>query len=548
MANGDKINKRARIFAFSRLFIGIVWDFWREARLARRTDMRVAEARMAARHRKRAIQFRETAVRLGGVLIKLGQFFGSRVDVMPEPYIQELLKLQDEVPPEDYFAVKQLVEEDFGRPIEEIYGSFNPVPIAAASLAQVHEAFLVDGTKVAVKVQRPGIERLIDIDLATFSYLMEGVKRFTSVGDRFDITGLVEEFQKVLGEELDLARVADSARRFAADFRDRADVRVPSIYDDLSTDRVITMEYMTGVKINDYAGLDAAGIDRPELARRLVNIYISQFLETGFFHADPHPGNLFVSPGPVITFLDFGMMGEITAEDRGRFIDAVVAIVQKDPDEMIAAAVDLHFVRPGLNPVPLRNALNWLFDRYSGISTPKSISSESFDSIQEDIRALMRDNPFNIPVHFAYVGKAFATMIGLLAGLDANFDLIKEAKPAVDKLVREVRNEYILKQAKKIGLALLKLPVDLERAIGLAERGELRVKVAGQPELLAAMERQEAGHRRSLMAGYGGGAAIIATILFVNNYDNAALAATIVSGLLVTGSLVFKRRRPRFHP
>lgn len=548
MAKDAKVDKRARVFAFSRLFLGIVWDFWREARLARKTDMRAAEEKMAAKHRRRAVQFRETAVRLGGVLIKLGQFAGSRVDIMPEAYIQELAKLQDEVPPEDYFAVKQLIEEDFGRPLEDVYASFNPEPIAAASLAQVHEAYLSDGAKVAVKVQRPGIERLIDIDLATFTYLMEGLRRFTSVGERFDITGLVEEFQKVLGEELDLAREADSARRFAADFRGRSDVRVPAIFAEYSTDRVITMEYMEGVKINDYAGLDAAGIDRQELARRLVSIYISQFLETGFFHADPHPGNLFVTPGPVITFLDFGMMGEITETDRRRFIDAVVAIVQKDPDELIAAAVDLKFVRPGANKMPLRNALTWLFDRYSGISTAKAISPDSLDAIQEDIRAIMRDNPFTVPVHFAYVGKAFATMIGLLAGLDENFDIINEAKPYVDRLVREVRNELILKQAKKIGLALLRLPTDLERVINLAERGDLRVKVAGQTEILAALERQEAGHRRSLMAGWGGAAAIISTILYVNAYQELAGILLAVSGVLIAGSLFVRKRRPRFHP
>ncbi len=548
MATNGRINKRARTWAFSRLFLGIVWDFWREARIARQTDLRVAEERMAARHRKRAIQFRETAVQLGGVLIKLGQFFGSRVDVMPEAYIQELMKLQDEVPPEDYAAVKQLIEQDFGRPLADIYTTFNPIPIAAASLAQVHEAFLADGTRVAVKVQRPGIERLIDIDLATFIYLMEGVRRFTAVGDKVDVSGLVDEFQRVLGEELDLAREAESARRFASDFASRADVRVPLIYDALSTERVITMEYITGVKVNDYTGLDAAGIDRTELARHLVSIYMSQFLETGFFHADPHPGNLFVNPGPVVTFLDFGMMGEITLADRGRFVDAVVAVVQKDPDDLITAAVALKFVRPGLNPAPLRNALTWLFDRYSGISTPRDISSESFDAVQEDIRTLMRDNPFTIPVHFAYVGKAFATMIGLLAGLDASFDLLAEAKPAVDKLVREVRNDYILKQVKRIGKALLKLPVDMERVIGLAERGELRVKVEGQTELLRAIEHQQESHRRSLLAGYGGGAAIIATIFFVNTYNDAALAAAILSALLVAGSLVAKKRRPRFHP
>jgi predicted unusual protein kinase regulating ubiquinone biosynthesis (AarF/ABC1/UbiB family) len=542
------LSNKARVFAFSRLFIGVVWDFWREARIARKTDLRTAEKRMADRHRKRAVQFRETAVRLGGVLIKLGQFVGSRVDVMPEPYIQELMKLQDEVPPEDYFAVKELVESEFSRPIAEIYAEFNPVPIAAASLAQVHEAFLTNGDRVAVKVQRPGISRLIDIDLATFTYLMEGVRRFTSVGDRIDINGLVEEFQRVLGEELDFVREVDSAERFRRDFAGRTDVRVPGIFHEYCTERVITLEFAEGVKINDYEGLDAAGIDRAELAGKLVSVYIAQFLETGFFHADPHPGNLFVSPGPTITFLDFGMMGEITEADRANFVRAIIAIVQKDPDELIAAAADLNFLRQGANTAPLRNALVWLFDRYVGISTPKAISQDNLDTVLEDVRALMRENPFSIPVHFAYVGKAFATMIGLLAGLNPNFDIIEEAKPYIDKLVREVRNELLLKQAKKIGLALLSLPTDLQRVISKAERGELKVKVAGQDEMLAAMRRQETGRRKSVMAGFAGTAAIIGTILFVNGYAEATWAAGAVSAVLAVTAMMPGRGRPRFHP
>lgn len=543
-----KQSNRARVFAFSRLFIGVVWDFWREARIARKTDLRTAEKRMADRHRKRAVQFRETAVRLGGVLIKLGQFVGSRVDVMPEPYIQELMKLQDEVPPEDYSAVKELLEGEFGRPLEDVYASFDPIPIAAASLAQVHEAYLTSGEKVAVKVQRPGISRLIDIDLATFTYLMEGVRRFTSVGERFDINGLVEEFQRVLGEELDFVREVDSADRFRRDFSGRADVRVPGIFHAYCRERVITLEYIEGVKINDYAGLDAAGIDRAQLAGKLLSIYIAQFLETGFFHADPHPGNMLVTPGPVITFLDFGMMGEITEADRENFVTAVIAIVQKDPDELITAAANLKFLKPGMNAAPLRSALVWLFDRYSGVSTPKSLSMENLDSIQEDVRVLMRDNPFTIPVHFAYVGKAFATMIGLLAGLDLNFDIIEESKPYIDKLVKEVRNELLLKQAKKIGMALLKLPTDMSRVLSKAERGDLKVRVAGQDEMLNALKRQEAGRRKSVIAGFAGTAAIMATILFVSGYATGAWIAGATSAILAVPAVMPKRRRPRFHP
>lgn len=503
---------------------------------------------MAPRHRKRATQFCETATRLGGVLIKLGQFIGSRVDVMPEPYIQELMKLQDEVPPEDYLAVKELLEAEFDRPIGEVYAVFNPVPQAAASLAQAHEAELLTGEKVVAKVQRPGIEKLIDIDLATFTYLMEGVRRFTKVGERFDIAGLLYEFQRVLGEELDFLREADNAERFAEDFRRDPHVRVPKIYREYSTDRVITLERIDGVKINDYEGLKAAGIDRKELARTLVDVYVRQFLDHGFFHADPHPGNLFVNQGPVITFVDFGMMGEITPENRASFIEVIFAIVQKDADGIIAAAAELKFIRQGANTAPIRNALEWLFDRYSGMSTMKTVDVDSLDSIQEDIRLIMRENPFTLPVHFAYVGKAFGTIVGLIAGLDPDFDIIEEARPYIDRLTREIRSEFFIKQAKKIGLALLRLPTDLSRVIDKAERGELKIKMTSQEELMDAVNHLEKSKRSIVVAILAGSLAIISAILYINQYPTETLFTAFGAVLFAMAALVSGRRRPRFHP
>lgn len=545
--NGS-VNTRARAFAFARVFLGIVWDFWREGRLSRRVGMRKAEERMAPRHRRRAIQFRETAMKMGGVLIKLGQFVGARVDIMPEPYIQELIKLQDEVPPEEFAAVKGLIETEFGRPLEEVYTSFNPVPEAAASLAQVHEAVLTNGDSVAVKVQRPGIERLIDIDLATFAYLMEGLKRFTNVGNRFDLEGLVEEFQRVLGEELDFRREVANAERFASDFNGRDDVRVPLIHHDYSTDRVITLERIQGVKVNDFEGLDAAGIDRIDVARLLVDVYVTQFLDTGFFHADPHPGNLFISPGPVITFVDFGMMGEITAADREFFVDAIVAITQKDPDDLIEAALGLKFIRQGANTEPIRNALAWLFERYSGLSTMKTADMGSLDSIQEDIRVIMRENPFTLPVHFAYVGKAFGTMIGLIAGLAPDFDIVEEAKPHVDTLTRQVRTELLLKQAKKIGLTVLQLPIKLDRVLNKVERGELKVRLTGQAELMDELRKIRTTSRANALSVIATGLVIGAAVLYVNQYLMEAAISAACAVPFAFGVLFTKRRRPRFHP
>jgi predicted unusual protein kinase regulating ubiquinone biosynthesis (AarF/ABC1/UbiB family) len=476
------ISRGQRIRSFARIFFGIIWDFWREARLARRAGLREAEKRMASRHQRRAAKLRETATEVGGVLIKLGQFIGSRVDVMPEPYIVELMKLQDEVPPEEPSLIKARIEEEFQRPLEEVFAIFNPVPRAAASLAQVHEAVLPTGEKVAVKVQRPGIEKLIDIDLATFAYLMEGLRRFTRIGQRVDVWGLVEEFSRTLGEELDFYREGFHAERFRKNFEGDSTVYIPKVYWDYTTDRVVTLEYVGGIKINDYEALDKAGIDRHHLSQTLVEIYVKQFLDHGFFHADPHPGNLFVLPGrtgPEVTFVDFGMVGEITPEMRQRFIDVLLAITRRDTDAIIEGAVALGFIRRGVSLAPIRNAIEWMFERYAGVTTTREITFESLDEIQEDIRAIMRENPFNLPVHFAYLGKAFATMVGLLAGLDPTFDIIEEARPFIERLREEARRELptiLLNEAKEIGRVLLSLPRRLDRALSQIERGELRVR------------------------------------------------------------------------
>ena len=323
---------------------------------------------------------------------------------------------------------------------------------------------------------------------------------------------------------------------------------MPKIYREYSTGRVITLERIDGVKINDYKGLEAAGIDRKKLARTLIDVYVRQFLDHGFFHADPHPGNLFVNQGPIITFVDFGMMGEITPENRVSFVEAIFAIIQKDADGVIAAVAELKFIRQGANIAPIRNALEWLFDRYSGMSTMKTVDIDSLDSIQEDIRLIMRENPFTLPVHFAYVGKAFGTIVGLIAGLNLDFDIIEEARPYLDRLTREIRSEFFIKQAKKTGLALLRLPTDLSRVIDKAERGELKIRMTGQEELMDTVNRMEKSKKATVVAILAGSLAIISAILYINLYPTEALFAALGAVLFAVAALVSGRRRPRFHP
>lgn len=470
-------NQRTR--AFVRLFIGIVWDFWKEARVARRHGFAKARERMSARHRRRAIHFRDTALRLGGVLVKLGQFFSTRVDVMPKEYIEELAKLQDTVPGVPFEAIRGVIEEQFGRPLEEVFPDFEPQAWAAASLAQVHKAVLPDGRVAAVKIQRPGIDKLSDIDLATFSYLMEGLDRFTRIGRQLDIPLIVSEFVRTISDELDFIREGDNAVRFKEYFGDNKLIYVPEIYWDYTTEKVLTLEAIDGIKISDYAAIEAAGIDRKRVAQEVVESYLKQVLEDGFFHADPHPGNLFVAPGPLITFIDFGMVGEITPPMRSAFRDAVIGIAQRDSNRIIEALKTLGFVRSGADLTSVKNAFEWLLDHYSGISA-QTLTYAEIEEIQEDVLVIFREQPITIPAQFAFLGKTLSTMLGLATGLDPKIDIVEATKPYVNRLAESLTEDkwgLVMDEAKTIGQLLLAVPRQMNEILEKARRGQLRVKI-----------------------------------------------------------------------
>jgi predicted unusual protein kinase regulating ubiquinone biosynthesis (AarF/ABC1/UbiB family) len=536
------MKKRERVFAFLSLFFGIVWDFWREARLTRRGGSKYARRRMSERHRRRAIKFREAALKMGGVLIKLGQFLSTRADLMPEEYIEELGKLQDQVPAVSYEEIKQVIEEEFGKPVEEVFSEFYPSATAAASLAQVHHAVLPTGEKVAVKVQRPGIDDLINTDLAIFSYIMEGVHRFTRVGNRTDIPGLVEEFARVLGEELDFYREGYNAERFRKNFEGNPIIYIPKIYWDYTRDRVLTLEAVEGIKINDYKALEEAGIDRTEVAYEVVQSYMQQVLEDGFFHADPHPGNLFVVPGPEITFVDFGMVGEITPEMKGHLKEAAVAIARKDISALMASLLELGFIRRGANLDSIRNAINWMFDVYAGFSSHQ-ITFETLDQIQEDIRTIVYEQPLTIPAHFGFLGRAVGILLGLTTGLDPQFDFIGSARPYLQKMVGLATEDWIkivTDEAKTLGRIFLNLPKQLSEVLAQAQKGDLGVRI-NSGRIIEAIDRS--GRRNTTGLAIASSSFVIASvILYINAFPNEAYAALAV-GLLILALGFWRRLR-----
>lgn len=505
--------------------------------------MKVARVRMSARHRKRAIQFREVALEMGGVLIKLGQFMSTRADVMPEEYLEELRRLQDEVSPVSFDLIKRQIESEFGLPLEQIYEYVDPEPLASASLAQAHRAAMLGGRDVVLKVQRPGIEDLIDIDLATFSWVMDGVERFTRFGRRNNVSGLAAEFTRSLGHELDFVRESYNADRFRNNFEGDDSVYVPKIYWEYVTQRVITLEGINGVKINDFDGLAAAGHDREELARLVTKAYLTQVIEHGFFHADPHPGNIFVMPGPVLAFIDFGMVGEVTDVAREELKQLAIGVARKDADEVVKALARLGFLRHGANVSAPKNALSFMFEEY-GTLTKADVTFEALEHIQEDLRTIVYEQPFTLPAQFAFLARAIATMVGLATTLDPDFDLAEAAQPELEKLMGNVSSrwlELVKNEAIKVGSSLIKIPGQLDDILGKLQRGDLKVRVDSD-ELARALRRQSSGSRKQAYAIWGVGTLGGSIALLLSNYAGWGIALGVVSGALFVSTLLPGRR------
>ena len=403
------------------------------------------------RWRKYAREFRGFAINLGGVFIKLGQFISTRVDIFPEEIIQELESLQDEVPTIKFKRIRTAIERELG-PLEARYAVFDENPIAAASLGQVHRARLHNGDRVVVKVQRPGIRETCFTDLASMRVVSKIAMRFKFISNRADANALTEEFGDVLLEELSYKHEAYNAYRFSEMFKDNMGVYIPMIYNEHSTDRVLTIEDVTSIKLNDYEALERAGISRKAVAMRLMDTYLPQVFQQYFFHADPHPGNLFVYPLPVedenqdfgpegrpfyLIFVDFGMTGTLSREIADGMVDTLSAILSRDARRLVLSYVELGFILPGADIERIIEATEAAFDQVWGL-TMTEIRSVDYDRIVElgeEFNDLIFSMPFYIPQDFIYLGRTLSILSGMCTSLDPHFNPWSELQPYTEMLI-----------------------------------------------------------------------------------------------------------------
>lgn len=440
----------------------------------------ITPEKQTRRRREIAVWIRETCLSLGPTFIKIGQLFSTRADLFPIEYVEELSKLQDRVPAFSYNQAKKTIEKDFGRPLAELFHSFDPVPIAAASLGQVHCAQLHSGESVVVKIQRPGLARLFEIDLSILKGIAQYFQNHKEWGRGRDWMGIYAECCRLLWLEIDFLHEGRNGDKFRRNFRGVDWVKVPRVYWRYTTPRVLTLEYMPGIKISHYEALESAGLDRKRLARLGAEAYLRQLLTDGFFHADPHPGNIAVDPDGTLIFYDFGMMGQIEAITRTKLMDTFVGIAQRDASQVMKSLVALGALAEIDDMGPVRRSIQYILDNMMD----KPFEEQSVTAISDDLYAVAYDQPFRFPATFTFVMRAFSTLEGVGKGLDPEFNFMEAAKPyATELMTNGTPGETngllseISRQAAQVGSSALSLPRRIEDTLDRLDRGDIRVRV-----------------------------------------------------------------------
>jgi predicted unusual protein kinase regulating ubiquinone biosynthesis (AarF/ABC1/UbiB family) len=530
-------------------------ELWWEFLLPRIGLGVISRRTRAARMRRIAVSFRGLAVRMGGVLIKVGQFLSSRLDVLPREITGELAGLQDEVGAESFDAIRGVVEAEFGVPLAAKFLDFEPVPVASASIGQAHRARLCeDGhgpcPQVIVKVQRPRIQEIVDADLAAIRVAGSWLQRLKSVRRHVNVPALIEEFSRSLYEEIDYVQEGKNAERFAANFKGRPEVVVPSVHWSHTTRRVLTLQDVGAIKITDYAAIEAAAISRAEVAEKLLDVYLKQVFEDGFFHADPHPGNLFVLPAPTRTrpggwklvFVDFGMTGRLAADSFTGLREVLLAVGTRDAGRLVRAFQTLQVLLPGADLDLLERACKRVFDVVWGKSTREMmhITNEQFQVFANEFGDLLYEMPFQVPENLILLGRCVSILSGMAAGLNPDFSVWNGLAPYVQKLIERDGQSgvrLILKEIGDMARVLLGLPKRADELVSRIEQGRMDMRL---PEMRQHVERLEHGVRKLAGSIVFAAGLVAGTDFYLAGHVTVALGLAAVEVLLL-GWILFSR-------
>ncbi|NQD89554.1 AarF/ABC1/UbiB kinase family protein [Paenarthrobacter sp. CM16] len=542
---GDPRARYRRILRFAAWHLAVTW--WFELFLPRVGLRGLTERSRPTRMRRFARRFHGLAVELGGLMIKVGQFMSSRLDVLPPEITAELEGLQDEVPPVPFPAIRALAEAELGAPLESVFASVEETPIAAASLGQAHRAKLLAGnaedtglSSVVFKVQRPGIAGIVDVDLAALRKVGGWLSRIRLVSRRADVPALIKEFAQTSLEEIDYLNEAANSERFAADFAEDARVTVPAVVWERTTRRVLTLEDVTAIKITDAESLRMAGIDPAEVAPVFASVMFDQLFTNGFFHADPHPGNIFVTPSQdptgehpwKLTFIDFGMMGEVPLTTRSGLRKLLIAAASRDGRGLVTAISDVGVLMQSADTAELERAMTQLFARFGGMGFAelRDVDPREFREFGTEFGSVIRSLPFQLPENFLLIVRAMSLTSGVCSSLDARFNLWDSVEPYAAQLLRDERGNLIndvASQTVEAAAIALRLPKRLDGLVTRVEEGSLQV---GNRRLEQQMARLLLTARRAVAALIFGALLIAGAVL---RADDPGLGNVLMIGSVI---------------
>jgi len=453
---------------------------------------------------------------LGPTFIKLGQLLSTRPDLLPPDYIEQLERLQDQVQPIAFEEIKNVLEAELGLPHQEVFRSLECEPLASASIGQVHKGILKSGESVVVKIQRPGIEKIVKTDLEIFFDLARLVQARTKWGKFYKIIDMAEEFARSIKEEMDYSIEGRNADRLAANFFNDKKVVIPKVFWEHSGPKVLIMEYVESIKVNDISSLGAAGYNRETIARNLANALFRQIYIDGFFHADPHPGNLGVLPGERILFMDFGMMGRVDEELKEKFVLLVLAVVRQDVNSIVELLLEIGKARRKVNKGILKKDISNLMNKYYSLP----LSQLKIGDVLKEMFAMAYHYQIQVPVEVTLLAKTLVTLEGVLPQLDPNISIVELAEPFGRVLIKERYSPVKLKKLLLSNLAELlgflnHLPRRLDHIMATIEEGELKLELE---------------HRN------------LNSFLFRLNIISNRLAFSIIIGSLIIGSSLIAQK------